>query len=354
MTKPLTFYNCDTKKTNSQDAALWDEVKRIFSGFEKTAFAKELKPVFDNLHDEELIEALKRTRWTGRPGYPIKVMWRTIIASYVLNFPTFASLIRNLHNNPLLALTCGITSYDGIPTKYAYSRFIGKLSQPYHVVMVKNVMRSLTRSLYETLPDFGKSVAIDSTDLKAWSNGAKKPKADSDASWSVKLDTSGKKKFYYGYRLHLMTDTQYELPVAANVVTASTNDVIVASRVLGQARFTYSKFHPQYVICDAGYSSNKLRHLIKRQYRAKSIIKANPTHKIARIPETKEFQALYCRRSSIERVFGRLKGHKKLNNITVRYLPKVTVHCFLSLIVVQAQALYAATTNQESSMRQCV
>ena len=153
-----------------------------------------------------------------------------------------------------------------------------------------------------------------------------------------------------------MADTQYELPMAANVETASIHDVRVASRVLGQARRIYSKFHPDYVICDAGYSSKKLRGLIKHQYRAEPIIKVNAAHKKAKalLPETEEWKAIYNRRSSIERIFSRLKGHRRLNNITVRRIRKVTVHCFISLIVVQAQALNATVTGQFFSMRQCV
>ena len=218
-------------------------------------------------------------------------------------------------------------------------------------------MRTLTRGLYETLPDFGKSVAIDSTDLKAWSNGSKKKGvSDPDATWAVKIDTAGKKKYYFGYKLHLLADTQYEIPIAANLTTGSSSDVRIASRVLRQARVTYSKFHPQYVICDAGYCSNELRYLVKRQYRAEPIIKVNPAHKktFSLHPETKEWQAIYDRRSSIERVFSRLKGYRRLNSITVRRRHKVTVHCLLSLIIVQAQALHSAMNNQVSSIRQCV
>jgi len=70
--------------------------------------------------------------------------------------------------------------------------------------------------------------------------------------------------------------------------------------------------------------------------------------------ETTEWRAIYNRRSSIERLFGRLKCYRRLNNVTVRRIQKVTVHCFLSLIVVQAQALHSATHNQVSSVRQCV
>jgi transposase len=313
---------------------------------------KQLNAIFRSIPDRDLIADLKAS--TGRPGYTVEVLWKTYVAGVVLGLPTFASLIRTLQNNPLIAVACGITGYEGIPTKFAYSRFMRKLSQPRYVVMVKNIMRSLTRSLYDTLPNFGKSVAIDSTDLKAWSNGANHPVADPDATWAVKLDTSGKKKFYFGYKLHLLADTQYELPVAANLTTGSIHDTRVASRVLGQARFTYSRFHPKYVICDAGYSSTKLRRLIKSQYHAEPIIKVNPAHKKALFPETEEWKAIYNRRSSIERIFSRLKGYRRLNNITVRRIHKVTVHCFLSLIVVQAQALHSATSNQVSSVRQCV
>lgn len=313
---------------------------------------RQIHAIFNSIPDETLIAALKAP--TGRPGYTIEVLWKTYIAMTVLGLPTFASLIRTLQNNPMIAIACGITSHEGTPSKFAYSRFMRKLSEPRYVVMVKDIQRNLTRGLYNTLPDFGKSVAIDSTDLKAWSNGAKKPASDTDATWSVKPDTAGRMKFYFGYKLHLLADTQYELPIAANLTIASIADVRIASRVLSQARFAYSKFRPQYVICDAGYCSKKLRSLIRRQYRAEPIIKENPRRKRTLPPESKEWQTIYNRRSSIERLFGRLKGYRRLNNITVRRIRKVTVHCFLSLIVVQAQALHSAMSNQVSSVRQCV
>jgi len=313
---------------------------------------KQLNAIFGSMPDEELLTALKAP--TGRPGYTVEVLWKSYVASVVLGLPSFASLIRALQNNPLLAVACGITSYEAIPSKFAYSRFMYKLSQPKYKVMVKNIMRELTRRLYKELPDFGESIAIDSTDLKAWSNGAKKPVSDKDATWGAKMDTACKKKFYFGYKLHLLADTHYEIPIAANVTNASIHDSRVASRVLSNARYTYSRFYPQYVIADAGYSSQKLRRLIKCQYRGEPIIKVNPAHKKALFPETEEWKRIYDRRTSIERIFARLKGYRRLNNITVRRIRKVTVHCFLSLIVVQAQALHSATNNQPIHIRQCV
>jgi transposase len=313
---------------------------------------RQLHVVFKSIPDANLLTALKAP--TGRPGYTVEVLWKTYVAMAVLGLPTFASLIRALQNNPMIAVACGIMSEDGIPSKFAYSRFIHKLSKPDFVVMVKNVMRELTRQLYTSIPEFGKSVAIDSTDVKAWSNGNKKPASDKDATWAVKSDTAGKKKYYFGYKLHLLVDTQSELPIAANVTTAAFADVRAASRVLSHARFTYRAFHPEFVICDAGYSGQKFNSLIKRQYRARPIIKINPSHKKLLFVESKEWQRIYGRRTAIERMFSRLKTYRRLNNITVHGIRKVTVHCFISLIVTQAQALYAATNNQMASIRRCI
>jgi transposase len=300
--------------------------------------ARQLEAIFNTIPEDELLRALK-VYYAGRNGYTYKVLWRTYVAMAILNLPSFAALIRTLHNNPFIAMACGITSPEAIPSKFAYSRFMRKFKAKHNEVMVKNIMRSLTLKCYEAFPDFGKSVAIDSTDLKAWANGSKKHKADPDATWAAKLDTAGKKKFFYGYKLHLLSDTQFELPIAANITTGSASDVRIASRVLQQARYTYSKFHPDYVMADAGYSSQKLRHLVKRQYRAEPIIKVNPAHKKALFVETEEWKALYDRRSSIERIFSRLKGHRRLNNITVRNRRKVTVHSLIPVIVTQAAAL---------------
>ena len=86
---------------------------------------KQLNAIFRVIPDGDLIVALKAP--TGRPGYTVEVLWKTYIAMVVLGLPTFASLIRNLQNNPILVVACGITSSEGIPTKFAYSRFVGKL-----------------------------------------------------------------------------------------------------------------------------------------------------------------------------------------------------------------------------------
>ena len=46
----------------------------------------------------------------------------------------------------------------------------------------------------------------------------------------------------------------------------------------------------------------------------------------------------FNREQAVERCFSRLKGLRSLNNITLQGRAKVTAHCYLSLIAMQAVA----------------
>ena len=85
----------------------------------------------------------------------------------------------------------------------------------------------------------------------------------------------------YGYKLHLLVSCgEYgELPIAANVSAGNVYDIKRASNVLAEARLTTGKFHPRYLMADAGYSSRAFLTLIRRQYRATPVVRLNPRHK---------------------------------------------------------------------------
>jgi len=323
VTQPLTIFNIATKQAKSQ---------------ESVPIARQLEALFNMIPEEKLLKALK-VYYAGRRGYTSKILWRGYVAMTVLNLCSFAALIRALQDNPYMAQACGITSPAAIPSKFAYSRFLRKLQEPKNVVLVKNIMRTLTHKCYEVFPNFGKSVAIDATDLKAWSNASKTRKSDSDAGWVVKAGTNGKKKYVWGYKMHLMVDTTHEIPITASITKGNTADVRQATPLLSQARYITGKFYPEYVICDAGYTSEELRRAIKRQWRAQPIIRAPKSHKRRLPEETAEWQTIFNRRTAVERVFGRMKNHRRLNNITVRRRRKVTVHSLIPVIVTQAVAL---------------
>ena len=149
-------------------------------------------------------------------------------------------------------------------------------------------------------------------------------------------------------------DCESELPIAANVSAGNVSDVTRASNVLQEARHTTGKFRPRHVMADKGYSSKDLFYLIRRQYRAEPIIQVNRGHKalMGRYgiwENTVSWKALYGQRQAVERAYSRLKGQRSLNHITVRGLRKVTVHCYLALIAMQATQGLRLKPNAEAA-----
>ena len=304
----------------------------------------QLHRVFEALDDDPLIKALVGPTRRGPKGHSVIVLWHCVVTKYVLGLASTEALRRELLNNPFVAQACGIESPDAIPHHSTFSRFFARLSKYNMAAKVKDVSRRLVRRCYDEIPGFGQRVALDSTTLKGWSNGGKTKKADTDAGWSVKKGTQGPQEYTWGYKLHLIVDCETELPMGANVSPGNVHDVTRASNTLYDVRRTTSQFHPRFVMADAGYSSKELVSLVRRQYRAEPIIKANRSHKKAMLTHgvwenTVTWKTLYAQRQAVERAFSRLKGQRSLNHITTRGLRKVTVHCYLALIALQAQAV---------------
>ncbi len=411
----LTVSIISTKRAKSQDAALWDEVKRIFQGFERTAFAKELQAVFENLYDEELLEALEKTRWTGRPGYPTKVMWRTIIAANVLDIPTIQELIRTLHRNPFVAIQCGISSEEEIPTRFAYYRFVKKLIS--HTELIEKCMAKTLEAIKKQLPGFGDVVVVDSTDVPTYSKRFKKPPSDRDAGWGFKKNSDGEEYKWLGYKMHLASTIvgKHEIPLLPMVTPANANDSPMMIPLVEKNKSQIKGLSFNFVLGDKGYDAGENYRAIVQDFKAIPIIDLNlrgrkgkpdrfedianeygtpfcawgvpmvfwgydkkqkrlkyrcplacgkqgctwidkcskssygqvvkiqlkdDYRRFIQIPRrTKQWQKLYNKRTSIERIFSRLKkdGDGRLVNHRMRGLGKITLNCLLSVWVMQAK-----------------
>lgn len=326
----------------------------------------ELKAVFHQLPDDDLVRQLRGPTRRGPKGHDPLILWRCYLAYYYLGMESVSALIRLLYDNPFVAKACGIDSPEQIPSQPTFSRFGTRLARKAgeFILAIKNILRGLTRKLYDTFPGFGKSVAIDSTDIKAWSNAGKKGKkrkegkprqkpllgkvSDPDAGWCVKTNTEGRKKYTWGYKVHILCDADSELPLTVDISPGNLHDVKKATPLLSQARYALGgQFRPEHVICDAGYSSDKLRRSISQHYWAEPIIDPNPGHKRAfkKLVKTPEWKATYNKRGSVERLNGRLKAHRKLNHVRVRGRSKIRVHAMLAVIVCQAQALATRSRN---------
>ena len=59
-----------------------------------------LRLVLAVLPDEEIVAALEAGRGRGRNDYPVRAMWRALIAGIVFQHPSIQSLLRELGRNP--------------------------------------------------------------------------------------------------------------------------------------------------------------------------------------------------------------------------------------------------------------
>ena len=298
-----------------------------------------LASILDALPDDGLLDAL--TAPTGRPGHGARVLWRAYVTFFVFNTTTISAGLRQIADDPLLSEIVG-----GIPTKQAISRFLRKLKD--HTDLLDACMAALVGSVREFLPDLGERVAVDSTDIKAWSSWRR---SDPDAQSSVKTGTDGRPHWWYGFKAHVTCDTRYEIPLYAFVTPANKSDVqqlppgIEGVRAMG--------LNPTHVLADAGYDS-AANFTYVEGIDAIPIIKRKKL-KNRPLPEpTKAWWAAYRARSGVERMFGRAKDFRRLNRLTLKGVQKATVHCLVSLLTLLAFALAALLLGVASDLRSCV
>lgn len=125
--------------------------------------------------------------------------------------------------------------YFSVPDSWNFSRFLKSVIElEENDGMVSAMVRQLRESLMEALPDFGRHLGYDGKSINSYSTGHKSKKtgetSDTDADWG-KHKTRGidsktgkqwtKIKTWFGYGLHLIADTLYEIPVAVHVTPAS-------------------------------------------------------------------------------------------------------------------------------------
>ena len=208
-----------------------------------------------------LLETLREYRKNGRPGHPLKALWRAYLASFILNLPDTNALIRRLQDDADLRALCGFRGV--LPHRTTFNRFIQRLSR--HATDVEGILAGLTCWLRELLPDLGDTVAVDSTTVRSHCNpnrskvrrGVKRV-SDPEASWTAKNSArakTGGKEWHHGYKVHMVADANYGLPLGQIVTTASRNDSPELPRVIEHTKSLHPWFRPKVVIADRGYDA---------------------------------------------------------------------------------------------------
>lgn len=214
---------------------VWDEIENL-------GYLERLSLVLEYMPDEELMRELEKERGKGRDDYPVRAMWNSILAGVVYGHESIESLRRELSRNGQLRLMCRFRN-GKVPKAYIYSRFLKKLFEKEE--KVNEIFNKLVDQLEELLPGFSKKLAIDGKAIESLANKENKNKKedgrrDIDADWGKK-EYKGKRedgrawckiKKWFRYRLHIIVDANYELPVAYEVTKASESEIKQAHKMI--------------------------------------------------------------------------------------------------------------------------
>jgi hypothetical protein len=237
----------------------------------------------ENIPDENLMRILEDERGNGRDDYPIRAMWNSILAGTIFQHASIASLIRELKRNGQLRAICGFTGK--MPGQHNYSRFLKSLTE--HQDEIDAMFNLMVKRLKNILPDFGEILAGDGKALESFANRTTKRKvsdgrSEADANLGIKRALSKDKdektyvkiKSWFGYRLHLIVDAQYELPVAYEVTKASTSEQVVMSEMMEKLNKTHESITKKCNIftADKGYDSQKFNKSLYDEYGIKPVI----------------------------------------------------------------------------------
>lgn len=246
----------------------WQEIEELGD-------LERLRLLVENLPDEPLMRELELHRGNGRNDYPLRPLWNSFLAGMVFQHGSIESLRRELKRNGQLRQVCGFDICRGlgaVPPPYVYTRFLKLLFSCHE--QVDQMFTDLVTELQELLPDFGNILAIDGKAID--SHG--KPRGDKagntpdgrrdvDANWGAKTykgkrddGTSwSKTKYWFGYKLHLIADATYELPVAYRLTKASAPEQPTGLAMMKDLAGEHPDLisNCEYLLGDKGYDDTK-------------------------------------------------------------------------------------------------
>jgi len=353
--------------------------------------ADTISALLDSPEIVALCVELDALRWTGRKGYGSRALVGACLAKSLYAIPTWSRTSALIAEHVALRDALGAA-----PSVYALYRFAAKLRT--YKPLLDACLTRVTEGLRAELPEYGRDMAIDASDMPAYANGQRfvskggrerERFSDPDASWGHRSAVSTRKGGgFYGYKLSAAVCARTDLPVAWKVETARAHESSVADDLLQRVR---ERVRPETVAADKGYDVSIAYEACERIGASPIIplrqtpfvkrgdhleptcehgtwtfagsdsnrgaskwrcptgecapksrwIKADRLHPL--IPrETKRWRDLYRGRAAAERTFGRLKHEWGLAPLRVRGLEKVSLHADLCFLAALASALARA------------
>jgi len=309
---------------------------------------KALHDLFQTLDLEFVEQVLERSygrKRTGRHPRSLLGQFKTELLKRVARIEGYDELHRLLQNEEDLRLLCDIKEGEKPYHPSILSRFRKRIGpETFQVIMAHCVKQLDQMNVLDN-----RTVALDATFIKAYSrrdpNDSRHGLSDIEAG----LRKQGR-NVTLGYGVHLAVDTKSEMPLAAIVEPANTNEKKAAPTLLKKTIKRGRKRRVRHVVADSQYSSEAVRKDVrdldakpvipypKNQAKGKKVLRVDRrfrSHGPARL------RRLYRKRSAIERVVSRLKTYFGLRQLRTRGLRNVSSHVLLCLIALLANALSA-------------
>lgn len=324
----------------------------------RRAAVSDVAAILDSPEVHDLIAAVQAVGdKRGRKGFGTRTMTGAMLIKGLFALPTWTWVAALIAEHPGLQDAIG-----GAPSVWACYRFSTKLRKNHPVLA--DCIDACAESLRVQLPDFGRDVAIDASDLPAWGNGQRYVSkggkererfSDPDASWGHRSAVSTRAAGgYYGFKIHAVVCARTELPMAWRIETAKAHESNFALPLLDAA--LARGFNPETCAMDKGYDTVAIHDgfearachpVVPIKGKKASQVALPPSAKPSRFNpaiqrHTERFRSLYRGRAAVERAFGRAKHDHGLLPLRVRGIDRVALHADLVMLTRLSQALSRA------------
>jgi hypothetical protein len=273
---------------------------------------------------EKLFENLPEipSKYTGRGRPPVskKVLLKGLIYRNLRGIHKLVELEFELQNNPSIAEPLGLDPLRRSPSDERFSDFLRSNPNGYFQI----VREALVQELINEGVISALGIGLDSCPIEAFvrENNLKTaikdrygklrlPSGDKDARLGVSIHfpTFHKKiQCFWGYRNHIITDLDYELPIIEITLQANKDEKKVALPLLNRVHQEYS-LPIEVVAGDASYDSEKILRYIIEEMKAEAMIPRNPRN-MQNTPYTVKKDVIYCEADLPMHRRGKMKPRK--------------------------------------------
>jgi hypothetical protein len=279
-------------------------------------------------------------------------MLRSLIAKEVEGIKEYKILIKRINNDPIFRYTCGFCVIGKTLSASTYSRFIGELKD---LGFLDSLLEDLVKQAKKLGIIDGILIAIGSSKLESYDQATPKSKIKLDGEqpdWGMKKDTDGNNIRWFGWKVHIATDTKSGFPIAVRITPASTSDSVAFIPLIADIDKYYDDIsNTIYYLMDSGHDCQESmkQSIINIKLKASSLL--TTVEPMMHLKDLIRTVLLSVPWDTNERTFSRLKEYLGLKRLTLKGIMKTKVHVLPNCINLIADML---AVNMKSKNAQTV